>query len=194
MVQDTHRPKSAPDEVWAEVKDAYLGGASAAECCRRFGVGKSALRARAARERWRRCDQIWVPPVALEPWDEGLKLEQEVGGNLDRLDFCDLSNVAISRMMRAVLHGDAAAVMRWHRVRLIMDAMQAEVDTAMEADEAAVVAQENQRQRAAWARKVAEDALDNDGPWPPDPPHFVPAHPDHPDTVFGSGRPRPAGP
>ncbi|MDP3403682.1 MAG: hypothetical protein Q8S03_03260 [Brevundimonas sp.] len=194
MDQETRRPKSAPDEVWVEVKDAYLGGASAAECCRRFGVGKSALRARAAREGWRRCDQIWVPPAPLEPWDEGLKLEQEVGGDLDQLDFAELAHVAMRRMMRAVLHGDAAAVMRWHRVRGIMDAMQAEVDAAMEADEAAVFARENQKQRAAWARKVAEDALDNDGPWPPDPPRFVPDHPDHPDnpdTVFESGRARP---
>jgi hypothetical protein len=194
MDRDTHGPKSAPDEVWEQVKAAYLGGTSAAACCRRFGVGRSALRARAAREGWRRCDQIWVPPVGLEPGDEGLKLEQAVGGDLDRLDYAELSSVAICRMMRAVLHGDAAAVMRWHRVRGVMDAMQAEVDAAIEADEAAVFARENQRQRAAWARKVAEDALDNDGPWPPDPPHFVPDHPDHPDPVFESGQAPPAGP
>ena len=49
--------RSAPDEVWTQVRDDYLGGISAPECCRRHGVGLTALRKRAANEGWRRADQ-----------------------------------------------------------------------------------------------------------------------------------------
>jgi hypothetical protein len=41
----------------------------------RHGVGRTALRTRAAREGWRRLDQPWTPPTRLDPWDEGRALE-----------------------------------------------------------------------------------------------------------------------
>ena len=41
---------SAPDEVWAAVRVDYLAGLSAPEACRRYGVGLTAMRMRAARE------------------------------------------------------------------------------------------------------------------------------------------------
>ena len=131
--QGRNRP---PDEVWARVREDYLAGTSAADCCRIHGVGRTALHDRAAREGWRRRDQPWTSPARLDPWDEGVALEERIGGDLDQLDYCQLSGVANARMMRAVLRGDAAAVLRWHRVERIMDAAQAGIDAA-EAREAA---------------------------------------------------------
>ncbi len=82
---------TAPDEVWAVVRDDYLSGLSAPECCRRHGVGLAALRSRASREGWRRADQPWTPPARLDPWDEGAALEERVEGDLDRVDYGDLA-------------------------------------------------------------------------------------------------------
>lgn len=190
MGADAGRPKTAPDEVWDQVREAYLSGVPAAECCRRFGVGRTALRDRAARDSWRRRDQVWHPPQSLEPWDEGRDLEQSVGGDLDQLDFSELAYVAIRRMMRAVLRGDAAGVMRWRRVRLIMDAEQAEVDAAVEADEASVWSLAMQREKHDLTRRAAAKAAAAAPHYPRAADH--PDHPDHPDTVFESGRAPPA--
>ena len=117
-----------PDDVWAQVRDAYLAGLSAPECRRLYGVGLTALRQRAAREGWRRIDQPWTPPNRLDPDDEGMVLEQETGGDLDRIELCQLTFVAHRRMLRAVMRGDAVEALRWRRVRLVMDAEEAEMD------------------------------------------------------------------
>ena len=109
-----------PVEVWDAVRADYLSGLSAPECCRRHGVGLSGLRARAARESWRRVDQPWMPPNRLDPYDEGLELEEAIGGDLDRIDFGDLPHVARSRVARAVLRGDALAALRWRRVATLL--------------------------------------------------------------------------
>lgn len=122
------RPIPAPDEVWTQVREAYLAGVSAPECCRRHGVGLTALRDRARREGWRRIDQPWTPPNRLDPDDEGVVLEEEVGGDLDKVELRQLSYVAFRRMMRAVMRGDAAEALRWRRVRLAMDEEEAEID------------------------------------------------------------------
>ena len=119
--------RAAPSEVWDAVRADYLAGLSASECCRRHGVGMTSLRDRAAREGWRRSDQPWTPPDALDPWDEGVELEAEVGGDLDKVGFNQLAYVAHRRMMRAVMRGDATEALRWRRVRLIMDEEEAEV-------------------------------------------------------------------
>ncbi len=119
----------APDDVWAQVREDYLSGVSAPECCRRHGVGLSALRARAADEGWRRIDQPWTPPnTRLDPDDEGLALEERVNGDLDQIPLGELALVAFRRMMRAVLHGDAAEALRWRRVRLAVDAEDAHLN------------------------------------------------------------------
>lgn len=116
-------------EVWAEVREAYVSGLSAPACCRRFGVGLSALRQRAAGEGWRRADMPWTPPaIHLDPEDEGVKLEEDISGDLDMLHPFMLSRVAERRMMRAVLRGDATEVMRWHRVYRAMETLQLEED------------------------------------------------------------------
>lgn len=132
--------RSAPDEVWAAVRDDYLAGVSAPECCRRHGVGLSSLRLRAGREGWRRADQPWTPPRisqgALDPWDEGRALEDRVGGDLDRVDCRELAWIAHRRMQRAILRGEASEALRWRRVREIMDAETADLDHFLEAEEA----------------------------------------------------------
>src|SRR5690606_13376160 len=77
-MSDTAEPpaqRRAPDEVWARVREDYLSGLSAPACCRKHGVGLTALRDRAAREGWRRADQPWRPP-GLDPDDEGVFLEE----------------------------------------------------------------------------------------------------------------------
>ena len=128
--------RSAPDEVWAAVRDDYLAGLSAPEACRRHGVRLSALRDRAAREGWRRIDQPWAPRNRLDPDDEGVELEARVGGDLNKVELRELSYIAVRRMMRAVMRGDAADALRWRRVRDAMDAEDAEMERLAEQQEA----------------------------------------------------------
>ena len=128
--------RATPPEVWARVKQDYLDGWSAPACCRRHGVGLSALRQRAAREGWRRWDQPWTPPHdTRDPDDEGAVLEEKVGGDLDRVELCELAYVAHRRMMRAVMRGDAAEALRWRRVRLVIDAEEEELRQIMAREE-----------------------------------------------------------
>ena len=127
MIEEPQGRKSAPDEVWVRVREDYLAGWSAPDCCRRHGVGLSALRARAAHEGWRRTDQVWSAPDRLDPWDEGVDLELRVGGDLDKVGFDELGFVAHRRMMRAVMRGDAAEALRWRRVELTMIEVEADL-------------------------------------------------------------------
>lgn len=144
---------AAPDAVWARVRDDYLSGVTARVACRRHGVRLSAMRARAAREGWRRMDQPWAPPPdRLDARDEGALLEDRVGGDLDKIGFCDLSFVAYRRMMRAALRGHAAAALRWRRVMRVMDEEEAEMERDLSRNEAL------QRDRAGWAELAALDA------------------------------------
>ena len=119
--------RPAPTEVWDAVRDDYLGGLPAHECCRRHGVTIAALRARAARQGWRRIDQPWVPPNALPAEDEGVELEQRSEGDLDRIDISELTFVAHRRMLRCVLRGDAAGALRWRRVEKMLLEEEAEL-------------------------------------------------------------------
>ena len=129
------KARSAPDAVWERVRRDYLSGLPAIEVCRRHGVGLTAMRNRAAREGWRRTDQPWTPPNPLDPHDEGVMLEDEIGGDLDQLDMRQLSFVAWRRMQRAVLRGQAAEALRWRRVRLMLDAETAEQDQEVEQEQ-----------------------------------------------------------
>lgn len=126
----------APEEVWAAVRTDYLAGMSAPEACRRYGVGLTAMRTRAAREGWRRADQPWTPRNRLDPDDEGAELEARVGGDLDRVDLPDLVWVAYRRMLRAVMRGQAVEALRWRRVHAAMADEQAEVERFFEQEEA----------------------------------------------------------
>lgn len=54
-MRSRHRPKQygiLPCEVWAEVRRQYIAGIGPAELCRRFGVARSTLTTKRARERW----------------------------------------------------------------------------------------------------------------------------------------------
>jgi len=124
-------PRSAPDAVWALVRRDYRSGLPAPEVCRRHGVGLTSMRNRAAREGWRRADGPWTPPNGLDPCDEGVLLEEQVGGDLDKVELYDLSAIARRRMMRAVMRGQAAEALRWRRLRLVLDADEAEMEREM---------------------------------------------------------------
>lgn len=154
--------RPAPDEVWAAVRRDYLMGRTARDCCLHHGVGMSALRERAARERWRRIDQPWVAPNPMHPHDEGLVLEERVKGDLDRIELHELGFVAFRRMMRAVLRGDAAEALRWRRVRQAMDEDEHELCRLM-------VQQDTVRHQLAGLRE-AELAAEEDWPDSPDDP------------------------
>lgn len=117
----------APAGVWHAVRADYMAGLPAHECCRRHGVTMAALRRRATRQGWRRIDQPWTPPNALDPSDEGVQLEQRSEGDLDRIDTGELIFVAHRRMQRCVLRGDAAGALRWGRVGKALEAEEAEM-------------------------------------------------------------------
>jgi hypothetical protein len=151
--------RSAPDEVWARVKADYLAGLSAPACCRRPGVGLSTLRSRAAREGWRRSDQPWTPPNDLDPWDEGVELEERLGGDLDRVELHELAWVAYRRRMRAVLRGHAAEALRWNRVCDMLEVERQELERFTEQEQAWAA----QLEDAAAAAAQREDREGQDG-------------------------------
>ncbi|WP_439472474.1 hypothetical protein [Brevundimonas sp.] len=115
-----HNPVS--DDVWKQIREDYLSGWSAPACARRYGVGLSTVRKRAADEKWRRGDQPPSLPMGLDRDDVGLALEERFDGDLDRIPLGELIIVAFQRMTRAVLHGNAAEALRWRRVRQALDA------------------------------------------------------------------------
>ena len=108
--------RPAPDDVWAVVRLDYLDGMSARECCERHGVGRSALRARAKIEGWRRSDQPWIVSSGLDPDDEGVELDVLNDSDIDQIDDDQFMDLARRRMKRALLRGDAVAALRWRRV------------------------------------------------------------------------------
>ncbi len=164
----------APEAVWKEVRADYLAGLSAPRCCRRHGVGLTALRLRAAREGWRRADQPWIPPsTTRDPWDPGRALEEEVHGDLSRIEPRQLSQVAWQRIQHAVLRGDAAEVLRWSKVQALMQAEVEALDRFIEEEEA-----------RAFERG---EAIDPDEPNDPDDPD----DPDHADPLSGPAGPPP---
>lgn len=141
------RYRRAPPHVWDQVREDYLAGYSASECSRRHGVGVSNIRRRATEQGWRKADQPWTSPPALEPDDEGAALAAEVDGDLDQIALTELAWVAIRRMMRAVLKGDAAEALRWRRVRMAMEAEDEELNRKLylfrrDAPEASAAARE----------------------------------------------------
>jgi hypothetical protein len=104
------------EDVWARIEADYRAGLSAPSCARRHGVGVSTLRRRAAEEGWRRMDQPWRLPEPLDPDDAGLRLDEAVDGDLRRVSYGELAQVARQRMKRAVLSGHSSAALRWRRV------------------------------------------------------------------------------
>ncbi|MFC7379515.1 hypothetical protein [Brevundimonas sp. GCM10030266] len=148
---------TVPDEIWDQVRDDYLSGWSAPACCRRYGVGLSTLRKRAAGEGWRRADRPWSPPNGLEHDDEGLTLEEQFDGDLDQIPLGELALVAFQRMMRAVLHGKAMEALRWRRVYTMLQAETVEIERRRRAAEVERL-KANSRHSKAFADAVLQGA------------------------------------
>ena len=150
--------QTAPETVWEAVRADYLDGMSGPECCRRHGVGLSALRARASRESWRRIDQPWMPPTRLDPYDEGLEPEEAIGGDINRIQFGDLPHVARSRVTRAVLRDDPLAAMRWRRLERMLQHDDDELKRWVEEERFRVARLCRAEERAAEVEALAREA------------------------------------
>lgn len=140
------------DDVWDHIREDYLSGWSAPACARRYGVGLSTVRKRAADEKWRRGDQPPALPKGLDRDDEGLALEERFNGDLDKIPLGELTIVAFQRMTRAVLHGNAAEALRWRRVRQALDAESDRVAERLRLDR---LLREEQEERKARPRESA---------------------------------------
>jgi hypothetical protein len=118
--QNGVRGVQAPGEIWKQIRRDFQAGMSAPACARRYGVGVSTLRARAAEQGWRRMDLPWVAPEPLDADDEGLRLDEATDGDLAQVSFAELAHVARQRMKRAVLSGQGSAALRWRRVAVAL--------------------------------------------------------------------------
>ncbi len=92
-----------PRPVWEAAREDYLRGSSSTEVCRRYGLSRSTLHARAAREGWRRSDQ---PMREVGPYIN-------LTGDLEEASFFDLSEMAVMRLRRAILSGRAQEAAGW---------------------------------------------------------------------------------
>ncbi|CAN5229901.1 hypothetical protein BH09PSE1_BH09PSE1_29580 [soil metagenome] len=183
------RAPAAPDEVWARVREDYLAGMSAPDCCRRHRVGLTALRNRASREGWRRTDQPWSPTNRLDPWDEGVELEREVDGDIERIEYRQLAHVADCRMMRAVLRGDAVEALRWHRLNLILEEREEALQRDLAQDNALALRRKEQENWAADAARKAGAKPATEAAEPVEADEAVDL--DDADGVFSADRPAP---
>lgn len=91
------------DEVWNRARADYLAGLSAAEVCRRYGIGKSTFRARASAGQWRRADQPSPGPVF--PSD-----------TLDGAPGDDFVSLARTRLALSLAEGRSAEAARWLKI------------------------------------------------------------------------------
>lgn len=113
-----------------------------------------------------------MPASRPDPYDEGLELEEAIGGDLDRLEYGDLPHVARSRMTRAVLRDDPLAAMRWRRLEQMLQEDDDEMKRWVEEDRFRVArlnharerAQESARARAAEIEADTSDASDGSQP------------------------------
>lgn len=99
---EPHPYKLRSDDTWQAIRTDYLAGDPAQVVAERYGVGLSTLRARAAREHWRRRDQPDPEPFSL---DEGAPAP----------DLDTLSRHALARMDLAIRKGRAAEAASWMR-------------------------------------------------------------------------------
>lgn len=100
---------------WMRAREDYLAGATAETVCLRHGLAIGTLRARAAREGWRRCDQ---DEPAAPPQDDshlsGLGLSEDVDPGED--DYTVLSRRALVNVARAMGQGRAGEAGSWMRL------------------------------------------------------------------------------
>jgi len=95
------------DAVWAAARRDYLAGDTAEAVCDRYQLKSGTLRARAAREGWRRSDMedVWPAP------------QDEDDGPRDAAppDLAQMAAQALMRLDRAVRRGRAAEAASWLR-------------------------------------------------------------------------------
>ncbi|MFC0632746.1 hypothetical protein [Brevundimonas balnearis] len=100
---DTDQYAVVAEPVWELARRDYLAGLSSSEVCERYGLARSTLHARAAREGWRRKDQ---PPRTVTPFIH-------VTGDLAEATFFDLSEMAVLRLRQSILSGRAKEAAGW---------------------------------------------------------------------------------
>lgn len=127
------------EDRWDAIQRAYAAGEPGASVCRRFGLARSTLYARARDEGWLRQDQ---DQDQTEPLDYGFEadgadapvdLEAETAAGL--CDYGLLAGHARVRMQRAILAGRGVEAGRWMRLHAQLTAMaQAEEAAKAEAE------------------------------------------------------------
>ncbi len=95
------------DAVWAAARRDYLAGDTAEAVCDRYQLKSGTLRARAAREGWRRSDMEDVWPA---PHDE-----DDDPPNAAPPDLTQMAAQALMRLDRALRRGRAAEAASWLR-------------------------------------------------------------------------------
>lgn len=126
------------EDRWDAIQRAYAAGEPGASVCRRFGLARSTLYARARDEGWLRQDQDQYQDQT-EPLDHGFEadgadepvdLEAETAAGL--CDYGLLAGHARVRMQRAILAGRGVEAGRWMRLHAQLTAM-AQAEEAMKA-------------------------------------------------------------
>ncbi|MFN3779108.1 MAG: hypothetical protein ACK4SI_08950 [Brevundimonas aurantiaca] len=125
------------EDRWDAIQRAYAAGEPGASVCRRFGLARSTLYARARDEGWLRQDQAETEPLdhgfEAGETDEPVDLEAETAAGL--CDYGLLAGHARVRMQRAVLAGRGVEAGRWMRLHAQLTAMaQAEAAAKAEAE------------------------------------------------------------
>jgi hypothetical protein len=113
------------EDRWDAIQRAYAAGEPGASVCRRFGLARSTLYARARDEGWLRQDQDQAEPLdhgfEADGADEPVDLEAETAAGL--CDYGLLAGHARVRMQRAILAGRGVEAGRWMRLHAQLTAM-----------------------------------------------------------------------
>ena len=125
------------EDRWDAIQRAYAAGEPGASVCRRFGLARSTLYARARDEGWLRQDQAETEPLdhgfEAGETDAPVDLEAETAAGL--CDYGLLAGHARVRMQRAILAGRGVEAGRWMRLHAQLTAMaQAEEAAKAEAE------------------------------------------------------------
>ena len=125
------------EDRWDAIQRAYAAGEPGASVCRRFGLARSTLYARARDEGWLRQDQAETDPLdhgfEAGETDAAVDLEAETAAGL--CDYGLLAGHARVRMQRAILAGRGVEAGRWMRLHAQLTAMaQAEEAAKAEAE------------------------------------------------------------
>ena len=122
------------EDRWDAIQRAYAAGEPGASVCRRFGLARSTLYARARDEGWLRQDQDQTEPLdygfEAGETDAPVDLEAETAAGL--CDYGLLAGHARVRMQRAILAGRGVEAGRWMRLHAQLTAM-AQAEEAMKA-------------------------------------------------------------